>query len=154
MIVHPAVRFPNTNTLLTAMFRGNPVIVGHATAAELAAFTDRPSSELVDEITRWAVISVRSTPAGRMTTQHAIGWLGRLAIPWITSPLREVRSRPLSVGTISGQTYRLVGEPGEPVRADLLTVVSEHLACWGCTEIVAAVDRLGFGSVGLRARDV
>ena len=118
-------------------------IVGYATAAEPAAFTNRPSSELVDEITRWAVISVRSTPAGRMTTQHAIGWLDRLAIPWITSPLRDVRSRPPSVDTISGQPYRLVGQPGEPVGADLLTVVSEHLACLGCTEIMAVCDRLG-----------
>ena len=143
MIGHPAARSPNTDTFFAAVFRGDPVTVGYATAAELAALTDRPSSELVDEITRWAVISVRSTPAGRMTTQHAIGWLVRRGIPWITSPLREVRSRPLSVGTISGQTYRLVGKPEEPLGEDLLMVVAEHLAGLGCVEIVAAGDRLG-----------
>ena len=96
-------RLPAGDLLFTARYRGYSITVGHATAAELADIAEQPTSEVVDELTRWGLVAVRSSPGGRRTTLHAIGWQRSQASPWVTSPLREVTLGPITVGTVSGQ---------------------------------------------------
>ena len=136
-------RLPAGDLLFTARYRGYSITVGHATAAELADIAEQPTSEVVDELTRWGLVAVRSSPGGRRTTLHAIGWQRSQASPWVTSPLREVTLGPITVGTVSGQAYRLVGKPEEPLGNDLMAAVAENLASWGLEEIeaVAANER-------------
>ena len=123
--------------LFTAKFRGYSITVGHATAAELAEIAEPPTSEVVDELTRWGVVAVRSSPGGRRTTLHAVGWHRSQATPWVTSPLREVTVGPIIVGTVSGQAYRLVGMPEAPLGDDLMAAVAENLASRGLDEVEA-----------------
>ena len=123
--------------LFTARYRGYSITVGHATAAELADIAERPTSKIVGELVRWGVVAVRSSPGGRRTTLHAVGWQRSQASPGVTSPLREVTLGPIIVGTISGQAYRLVGRPEDPLGDDLMAAVVENLESWGLDEINA-----------------
>lgn len=125
------------NLLFTARYRGHSIAVGHATAAELADIAERPTSKIVDDLTRWGVVAVRSSAGGRRTTLHAVGWQRSHTSPWVTSPLREVTLGPIIVGTISGQAYRLVGRPEDPLGDDLMAAVVENLESWGLEEINA-----------------
>jgi hypothetical protein len=127
--------------LFTAKFRGTSITVGHATAAELADIAERPTSKVVGELARWGVVANRSSPGGRRTTLHAVGWQRSQASPWVTSPLREVTLGPIIVGTISGQAYRLVGKPEDPLGDDLTAAVAENLESWGLEEINAVARR-------------
>ena len=126
--------------LFTAKHRGHSISVGHATAAELIEVAEQPTSKVIDKIARWGIIGVRSSPGGRRTTLHAVGWQQHGACPWVTSPLREVALGPLTVGTISGQAYRLVGDPEQPLGPDILAVLAEDMAAWGFGEIEAVVS--------------
>ena len=130
-------RLPAGDLLFTAKYRGYPITVSHATAAELADLAERPTSKIVDELTRWGVVAVRSSAGGRRTTLHAVGWQRSQATPWVTSPLREVTLGPIIVGTVSGQAYRLIGKPEEPLGDDLMAALAENLASWGLDEVKA-----------------
>lgn len=135
---HPR-HLPTQDLLFTAKYRGHSISVGHATAAELVEIAEPPTSKVIDKIGRWGVISVRSSPEGRRTTLHVVGWQQRGACVWVTSPLREVTLGPLTVGTVSGQAYRLVGEPEEPLGPDLMAAVAETLTAFGLEEVEAVV---------------
>ena len=137
MTGEPTEHLPAGDPLFTANHRGCQITVHHATAAELANIAEAPTSEIVDELARWAVVAVRSSPGGRRTTLHAVGWQLRRATPWISSPLREVALGPLVVGTVSGQAYRLVGKPEEPLGPDLMEAVAEDLSQWGFEQVEA-----------------
>ena len=50
--------------LFTAKYRGHSIVVGHATAAELAEIAELPTSKVIDDISRWGIIGVRSSPGG------------------------------------------------------------------------------------------
>ena len=130
-------RLPARDLLFTSTYRGYPITVSHATAAELADIAERPTSKIVDELARWGVVAVRSSPGGRRTTLHAVGWQRSQATPWVTSPLREVTLGPIIVGTVSGQAYRLIGKPEEPLGDDLMAALAENLASWGLDEVKA-----------------
>ena len=125
--------------LFTAKYRGHSIVVGHATAAELAEIAELPTSKVIDDISRWGIIGVRSSPGGLRTTLHAVGWLHRGACPWVTSPLREVTQGPIIVGTVSGQAYRLVGEPEQPLGQDLMATVAKIMTALGLEEVEAVV---------------
>ena len=117
--------------LFTALFRGSSVTVGPATRAELAELAEPWWSAAVDdELLRWTVLAIR-TDAGRRTTVHAVGWQRRAACAWTTSPLRELSLGPLTVTTISGQSYLLVGEPENSMGLDLRAQLAETLTGFG-----------------------
>lgn len=139
MTGEPTKHPPAGNLLFTAMYRGHSISVGHATAAELVEIAGPPTSKVIDKIDRWGIIGVRSSPGGRRTTLHAVGWQQRGECPWVTSPLREVALGPLTVGTISGQAFRLVGEPEQPLGPDLMAAVADNMTAWGCEDIKAFV---------------
>ena len=121
--------------LFTALFRGGSVTVGPATRAELAELAEPCwRAPVDDELLRWTVLAIR-TEAGRRTTVHAVGWQRRAACAWTTSPLRELSLGPLTVTTISGQSYLLVGEPENSMGPDLRAQLAETLTGFGFEEI-------------------
>lgn len=125
----------DSEILFTATFGGSPVTVGPATRAELAQLAEPWSSgRFDDELLRWAVLAIR-TSTGRETTIHAVGWQRRRACAWTTSPLREVSLGPLTVTTVSGQSYQLVGEPENRMGHDLRAQLAETMADIGFEQI-------------------
>lgn len=134
-----AKHLPGGELLFTAKYRGHSISVGHATAAELIEIAEQPTSKVIDKIGRWGIIGVRPSPGARRTTLHAVGWQQRGACPWVTSPLREVALGPLTVGTVSGQAYRLVGKPEQPLGQDLMAAVAEAMTAWGLEDVEAVV---------------
>ena len=121
--------------LFTALFRGSSVTVGPATRAELAELAEPWwPAPVDDELLRWTALAIR-TVAGRRTTVHAVGWQRRGACAWTTSPLRELSLGPLTVTTISGQSYLLVGEPENAMGSDLRAQLAETLTGFGFEEI-------------------
>jgi hypothetical protein len=93
------------------------------------------TSDPMDSLDEWSLISMPTPGPGSAIGIHALGWRRGLRNTWITSVITAVDLTGLLVSTKSGKIYRL-GRRGD---AELACEFREHLRyaldTWGFSDI-------------------
>src|ERR1700731_3163903 len=120
-----------TDILFRAAYRGEAVIVTHATNAEIELFAGEVGPPR-DMLELWSLIAIR---CGSAFDIHALGWRLLLENTWITSPLLAIDSAAGAVRTRSGHTYLLGCRDKSELDPELRAHLAYALRTWGFDDV-------------------